>query len=722
MADVSEEGTGGEVKARKGRRTSLATRLAVVILLVSISAMLVTAILSSSSVGASSDDLVEQRVSSRAGAIASELNDYFSTAERNVEVLSLSRSLPVALKALSAGFTELDAIDPDTLSDEAERLFAYYDDEFIPALEAVRGTAVDPDSVLPESDPAAIYLQTAYIADPDVDEEDRRLITDPGDGSSWTAAHKVYHPAIRNQVDILGFDDLFIVDASSGAVVYSTNKDIAFGTNMVSGPHSGSPLAALSRVLLSSREPGVVELTDFATYTPLLDLPSGFLGAPIFEGDDIIGAVIVSIDLDEVTEITTQAWREGRFGETGESYLVGSDRTMRTDSRFFLETPEAYLLRVNELGSVAPEDEQRIEALGTTVVFQPVDNASVRAALEGSTGIEEVRNYLGAEVYSAHVPIATDTLGWALMVEQGVDEANAPFSDYLRSILTITVVFVVGLTFVAVAWAGNLVSPLRSMGAALQATREGEGVTKVPVVGVAEFRDLAEHLNDMVNSLVLRREAALRALRGKTAVLRTLLPASTISQVSVGDRQFVETVPQATVAVIRMGGIDALFTDGDIDANREFLTSLIEQADGVARANDLERVKVTGSSYFAVSGLDTPHLDHAPRSVRFAAQAMQAMKAVAAEAGIELEISAGVASGTVTAGLVGESRLVFDLWGAPVDTAAKLAQLAPDDGIYVSSDVRKRMPGGTDLREVALPHDETAWSLVAEQAVSGGSS
>ena len=710
------------MKARKGRRTSLATRLAVVILLVSISAMLVTAILSSSSVGASSDDIVEQRVSSRAGAIASELNDYFSTAERNVEVLSLSRSLPVALKDLSAGFTELDAIDPDSLSDEAERLFAYYDDEFIPALETVRGTAVDPDSVLPGSDPAAIYLQTVYIADPDDDEEDRRLITDPGDGSSWTAAHKVYHPAIREQVDILGFDDLFIVDASSGAVVYSTNKDIAFGTNMVSGPQSGSPLAALSRVLLSSREPGVVELTDFATYTPLLDLPSGFLGAPIFEGDDIIGAVIVSIDLDEVTEITTQAWREGRFGETGESYLVGSDRTMRTDSRFFLETPEAYLLRVNELGSVAPEDEQRIEALGTTVVFQPVDNASVRAALEGSTGIEEVRNYLGAEVYSAHVPIASDTLGWALMVEQGVDEANAPFSDYLRSILTITVVFVVGLTFVAVAWAGNLVSPLRSMGAALQATREGEGVTKVPVVGVAEFRDLAGHLNDMVNSLVLRREAALRALRGKTAVLRTLLPASKISQVSVGDRQFVETVPQASVSVIRMGGIDALFREGDIDTNREFLTSLIEQADSVARANDLERVKVAGSSYFAVSGLDTPHLDHVPRSARFAAQAMQAMKVLAAEAGIELEVSAGVASGTVTAGLVGESRLVFDLWGAPVDTAAKLAQLAPDDAIYVSSDVRKRMPGGTDLTEVALPHDETAWSLVAEQAVSGGSS
>ncbi|MGI9529365.1 MAG: adenylate/guanylate cyclase domain-containing protein, partial [Acidimicrobiia bacterium] len=561
-----------------------------------------------------------------------------------------------------------------------------------------------------------------FIADPDVDEENRRLITDPGDGSSWTAAHEVHHPAIRNQVDILGYDDLFLVDASSGAVVYSTNKDIAFGTNVVSGPHSGSPLAALSRVLFSSGEQGVVELTDFATYMPLLDLPSGFLGAPLFEGDDVVGALIVSIDLDQVTEITTQAWRNGRFGETGESYLVGSDRTMRTDSRLFLESPETYLLRVDELGSVAPEDTQRIQALGTTVVFQPVDNESVREALDGNTGVVEVRNYLGEDVYSAHVPIAPDVFDWALLVEQEVDEANAPFSDYLRSILTITVVFVVGLTFIAVAWAGNLVAPLRSMGAALQATREGEGVTPVPVVGVAEFRGLGGHLNDMVNSLVLRREAALRALRGKTAVLRTLLPASKLSQVSVGDHQFVETVPQASVAVIKMGGIDALFNKGDVDANREFLTSLIDHADGVARANDLERVKVTGSSYFAVSGLDAPHLDHAPRSVKFAAQAMQAMKAVAAEAGIDLEVSAGVASGAVTAGLVGESRLVFDLWGTPVETAAKLAQLAPGDVMYVSSEVRQRMPGGTDLREVRLPHDETAWSLVAEQAVSGGAS
>ena len=75
--------------------------------------------------------------------------------------------------------------------------------------------------------------------------------------------------------------------------------------------------------------------------------------------------------------------------------------------------------------------------------------------------------------------------------------------------------------------------------------------------------------------------------------------------------------------------------------------------------------------------------------------------------------------GAVTAGLVGDSRLVFDLWGEPVDDAAKLSQVSPQDTIYVSAGVRQRLPGGTGLRQVQLPHDEVAWSLTPEIAVAG---
>jgi len=717
-----QEGTGPEAKADKGHRTSLATRLAVVVLLISISAILVAVLVSADSVGASADEIIEQRVATRMNATASELNAYFDAAQADVGVLVASPSVATALTEFARTYDELDALGLDAVADEADRLFQFYAESFIPALDAVRGKRVDPDELIPQEEPAPVYLQAAYIADSPVGPIDRRLITDPGDGSSWTEVHKVYHPSLRQRVESLGFDDLFLIDAGSKSVVYSTDKDVAFGTNLVAGPHSGTPLAALVRRVLNEGEKGLVYAADVGTYTPLLDLPSGFLASRVFDGDQLLGVLAVSIDLDDVTGILTQDWRDGRFGETGEAYLVASDKTMRSDSRSFIENPTAYLLRIDALGDVAAQDRRHMEVLDTTVVFQRVDNESVRDGLEGQTGVAQTTNYLGEDVYSAHTPVARDVFDWVLMVEQAVSEAEASFSDYIQSILTVTVVFVVGLTFVAVWWAGRLVAPLRGMSAALRSTREDEIVTPVPMIGVTEFRELASHLNQMADSLVARKEAVLGALRGKTAVLRTLVPASAIAHMTVGDHQFVETVPQVSVAVVRLDGIDALFSGGDIDENRTFLTSLIQAADEIAKANDLERVKVTGATYYAVSGMDTPHLDHAPRSVRFAAETIRAMAAIAEDSGIELSVSAGVSAGTVTAGLVGDGGLVFDLWGQPVDEAGQLAYRSPASTIYVSAAVRQRLPGGTGLAEVALPHDESAWSLSAEEAMSEGAS
>lgn len=717
MAEELQEGNGQSGKADKGHRTSLATRLAVVVLLVSISAIVFSVVVSSNTIGGTADELTEQRVTTRSNSLSAELNEYFTDASVRVGTLAGAPAAASVLSEFADAYGELNALDPDSLDDEAQRLFTFYDEEFIPRLSDVRGGRVDPDELIPRAQAAPIYLQTAYIADSQVDPIDRRLVSDAGDGSAWTEVHKKYHQTLRRRIDGLGFKDLFLVDAESGSVVYSTNKDIAFGTNLVAGPQSGTTLAGLARRTLSSAEPGDIETTDIATYTPLLDLPSGFLAAPVFDGDELVGALIVSLDVDDVTSIMTADWRDGRFGDTGESYLVGSDKSMRSDSRAFLEDPEAYLLQVEEAGGVSAENLRRMEELGTTVVFQPVDNDSVRSGFDGESGVVETTNYLGEVVFSAHSPIAPGVFDWVLLVEQEVDEANQAFSDYLQSILTITVVFVVALTFAAVWWAGRLVAPLRSMAAALRSTRKDEVITPAPVMGVTEFRQLAGDLNEMVTSLAERKEAVLRALRGKTAVLRTLLPSSAMSQVTVGDRKFVESLPQASVVVIRMDGIDALFSDSDIERSQQFLTALIRSADELANANDLERVKVSGAAYYAVSGMTQPHLDHAPRAVRFAGEAIHAMSNAAEQAGIELNVSAGVSAGVVTAGLVGDSRLIFDLWGEPVDQATKLARLSPADTIYVSAEAHSRLPSSQNLFSVTLPHDETAWSLSADAAV-----
>ena len=138
---------------------------------------------------------------------------------------------------------------------------------------------------------------------------------------------------------------------------------------------------------------------------------------------------------------------------------------------------------------------------------------------------------------------------------------------------------------------------------------------------------------------------------------------------------------------------------------------MVEAADRVAEQYGLERVKLTGPTYQAVAGLGTAHLDHAPRAARFVVETIREIDDLAREAGVELALSGGISSGTVTAGLVGDSRLVFDLWGEPVDEADRLAAVAPADRIYVSSSSKQRLPEGVPTSEARTPLGEVAWVI-----------
>ena len=56
---------------------------------------------------------------------------------------------------------------------------------------------------------------------------------------------------------------------------------------------------------------------------------NGFVAAPITENGKIIGVVALQLSIEAINKIMKQ--RDG-MGETGEVYLVGQDKLMRSDS------------------------------------------------------------------------------------------------------------------------------------------------------------------------------------------------------------------------------------------------------------------------------------------------------------------------------------------------------------------------------------------------------
>ncbi len=714
-AEDSKRGKGGWL----ARHTSVATRLAIGILVVSVVSLVGSVVIAVAGSGSDGEELLRERLTSAVGAKAVEINDYFNQVVSALEAMGSGPMAIEGVQQFTAGYDELNRLSFDDLDAERTDLAGFYLDEFVPILEEVRGVPLDVLEISSGLDPAALYLQSAYIARSPLAIDEKRLLTDAEDGSAWTEVHKKLHPIFRATADRLGYDDLYLIEPENHTIVYSSDKRIDFGTSLDNGPHSGTALANLVKRVASSAEAAEVNGVDFTAYAPGFDNPTAFAATPLFDGDTLVGVLAASLSNDTINEIMTRDWRAGRLGETGEVYLVGPDGRMRSDSRAFLEYPEAYLALVDETGAATAEEQNQMAALGTTVLFQDVDSSAVRAALQGESGIVADTSYLGNEVYTAYQSVDTSAFDWAILVQQDRAAVDEPVHEYVRGNLLLTTVIVITLTFFAVAWASSFVNPLRAMSSALARIKDGDDYTTMPSGGAREFRALSGHLRAMVDDLSGRKQAVAEALSKKTSVLLALLPPAVADAVVGGDRQLVETVPHASVVVLVFDGLDELFRTRDAAANRDLMHSIVDVTDEIASGSGLERVKMMGDTYFAVCGVETPYLDHAPRSARFAFEVRSAIRRFAEDNGVDLDVSGGVDAGPVTVGLIGNARLIYDLWGETAEQAAVIAGLAGDGQILVTDEIRDRLPGGDRL--AAFESDRVSAWVANATDVDGGS-
>ncbi len=714
ISDVTTGTASEKPTGRKGgwwtNHTSVSTRLAIAVLLVSIVSVVGFLVVAVAGSGSDGVELLHDRLITVAGDRAAELTSYLNRVDSELEALGSGRMIIDGVQEFSRAYDELADLNLDDLVDERADLGAFYLDEYVPLLREVRGGPVDLAEVSDGLGSAAVYLQTAYLARNPLAIGEKRMLSDGQDGSAWTEVHKNLHPILRADVDRLGFTDLYLIEPETRSIVYSTNKEIDFGTSLDSGPHSGTSLAGLVVNTAASGQPGTVIGVDFTSYGPAFDTPTAFAATPLFDGDQLVGVLAVSLSSDVIDAIMTRDWRGDRLGETGEVYLVGEDARMRSNARAFVEEPALYLARVDELGRASAEEQHQMAALDTTVLFQDVDGKAVREAFQGKRGLISNTNYLGEEVYTAYQPVGSGAFSWVILAEQLRSEVDASVNDYVQDNLALVTVLLVILTFLAVAWAGSFVKPLRTISAALQQIREGSDDTHVPSGGAKEFRVLSGHLNTMVGNLSGRKQDVSDALDTKVGILRTLLPETIADAVVDGDRRLVETVPHATVVVFVVDGLAELFRTRDADANRTLMNSIVDAADDLADAGGLERIKVMGDTYYAVCGTGMPYLDHAPRAIRFAQQIRDEVRHLADGGSLNVAVTAGIQSGPVTVGLIGDSRLIYDLWGDTVEQAYALARVGSRGEILVTDAVRDRLPPDADL----VPFDSgmtSAWKL-----------
>ncbi|NQX87318.1 MAG: cache domain-containing protein [Halioglobus sp.] len=224
------------------------------------------------------------------------------------------------------------------------------------------------------------------------------------DGQSHNAAiydalHERIHPMAKRFVTERGYYDFFLI-SPDGDIHYSVLKEDDFATNLLTGPYKDTGLGEVFRQVIQAPDSDAVRVSDLQAYPPSDYAPAMFLARAMFhKSGDLLGVIALQVPTDRIHKIMQF---DAGMGETGETYLVGVDYLMRSESRF---------------------------SDVSTVLRQRVDSATVARALQGESGVEFTPDYRGIDVLSAYSSIPVGDTRWAVMAEMDKSEILEPAAN-----------------------------------------------------------------------------------------------------------------------------------------------------------------------------------------------------------------------------------------------------------------------------------------------------
>ncbi|MBI4694785.1 MAG: HAMP domain-containing protein [Gammaproteobacteria bacterium] len=339
-----------------------------------------------------------QQLQSLVAVKKSEMQDYFQLIRGQAASLAEDDTLLEAMPEFERAFRQLPAdLAAETIakSDVETRVAGHFDQAFMAEYAKHTKKPFDARSLVAggEAGRAAQYLYIATNSHP-VGEKDALMRAEGAAG--YNTVHARFHPGLRNFIKRFGYYDLFLI-ATDGTVVYTVFKEGDFGANLTTGPLRESNLGRAFAAAAKAKA-GEAGIVDFAPYAPSYADPASFVAVPIRDGERLVGVLAMQMPVGRINAIMQE--REG-LGESGETYLVGRDDLMRSQSAF---------------------DKTQ------NVLVAHVDAAATRAAFAGETGITNYLDRHGEPVLGASAPLAIPGLDWVIVAEIDRDEALAAIS------------------------------------------------------------------------------------------------------------------------------------------------------------------------------------------------------------------------------------------------------------------------------------------------------
>lgn len=318
-------------------------------------------------------------------------------------------------------------------------------------------------------------LQKAYITDNAHKlGEKEKLDFAPAD-NSYNSAHKKFHPRMRDFLYTRGYYDIFLFNLN-GDLIYTVFKELDYATNLKDGKYSDTGLGTVFQKALKLNA-GEHIFDDFKPYSPSHGAAASFIAEPIFDlGGKRMGVIAFQMPIDNMNNIMKS---HGQLGNSGETFIIGSDGLMRSDS-------ERY------------EDFKIL----TTKVEAPI----LAKATNDTVLISQNQNYHGKNSIMAATNLNFHNTEWTLVAVQEMSEVFAPLYNARNYMLVVVLAVLSIIGFIGFLVSRSITKPISNLTNVMTLIADGKLTTEVN--GTAR----PDEIGNMANAVLVFKDNALHKI------------------------------------------------------------------------------------------------------------------------------------------------------------------------------------------------------------------
>jgi adenylate cyclase len=254
-------------------------------------------------------------------------------------------------------------------------------------------------------------------------------------------------------------------------------------------------------------------------------------------------------------------------------------------------------------------------------------------------------------------------------------------------------------------------------------------VKYAPVAGLVmpwdqELRDMLS-TQAMVNTIVInagllfyaltalhRAEIGLQDQHERSeALIAAVMPPSIAERLKSGAQERIaDRIDMLTVMFADLAGFTEAAHAVAPEEVVDFLDRLVRGFDALCEQHGVEKIKTIGDSYMAAAGFDGAAGSGAIGVGRLALAMIRDIDRQPTLGGRRLNLRVGIHCGPATAGVIGDTRFSYDVWGSAVNTASRMESHGLPGRIHVSEQFRGLAAaaftfedrGATDIKSIGV--------------------